>query len=311
MKKFDCIILGGGPAGITAAIYCARTNLNVCIVDKGLIGGNPLNYLEIENYPGFGKTTTEELVDKFLEHLSLFPNITLYEFQTIENVDLENLTVKTDEETLEGNAIIIATGSKPRQLGVKGEEGYIGKGVHYCAICDGPLYKGKKVAVIGGGNSACEEALGLSKICDEVEIIEFTDKLNADKTTVDKIYNSKNIGVSLNCQVEEISGDKKVNKILFRHRDTDVVSSFDIDGVFPYIGMTPNIPEMKEGNEQLFYDEFGYIKVDEDMKTSIEGVYAIGDVTSKKYRQVATSIGDGAIAGIVVGRYCNDLKEVK
>ena len=159
---YDVIIIGGGPAGLSCSIYCKRAGLNVCILDKYLLGGNPLNYLEIENYLGAGKIQTTDLVDNYVKHIEEF-DIPTFPFEEVIEVDLNNKIVKTTEQTLQAKYIVIATGSRPRMLNVKGEETFIGRGVHYCAICDGPLYTRKKVAVIGGGNSACEEALGLAK----------------------------------------------------------------------------------------------------------------------------------------------------
>jgi len=298
---YDVLIIGGGPAGITAAIYCARSNLKVALIDKGLIGGNPLNYLEIQNYPGL-PGTTENLVDKFLEHLNKYPNIEIFEFEDIEFVDLTNKIVKTTEGELQGKKIIIATGSKPRMLNVPGEEEYIGKGVHYCAICDGPLYKDKIVAVIGGGNSACEEALGLSKICKKVYIIEFTDKLNCEKTTLDKINNTENIEIHLQKQVRCIVGEDKVTSIeIGTPNDYSNGKVISVDGVFPYIGMSPNLPHLLN-KSLVFTNDNGYIYVDEDMRTQMSDIYAIGDITNKKYRQVITAMSDGAIAAIHISK---------
>lgn len=331
---YDVIIIGGGPAGITAAIYCARSNLKVCLIDKQLIGGNPLNYLEIQNYPGFFGATTD-LVDKFMEHLSQY-NIDIKEFTEIEYVDLENKIVKTEEEELSAKKIIIATGSKPRMLGVPGEEEHIGHGVHYCAICDGPMYKDKVVAVIGGGNSACEEALGLSKICKEVYIIEFTDKLNAEQSTIDEINNTKNIEVitgygltsieKMNQEDKEhvLSGEElKDNwfkltikpKQFFENKKEPVTLEalpptikFPVNGVFVYVGMSPNLPNLINENctnshliAGLFHKD-GYIITNEDMQTTIDDIYAIGDITNKKYRQVITAMSDGAIAAIHISK---------
>lgn len=311
---YDVIIIGAGPAGITAAIYCARSNLKVALIDKGLIGGNPLNYLEIENYPGFGRIETNELVDKFLEHLSLYPNIEKFEFEEIENLDLDNKLVKTTNYDFKGKKIIIATGSKPRMLGVPGEEEHIGHGVHYCAICDGPLYKDKMVAVIGGGNSACEEALGLSKICKKVYIIEFTDKLNAEQTTIDKINNTENIEIYTGYAVTGIE-DEYFEKDKYLSLFAEPRENFEkkegpveyttrprlklwVDGIFPYIGMSPNLPFTPDEKD---IDNFGYITTTEDMSFR-DGVYAVGDIRSKKYRQVVTAMSDGAIAAIHISK---------
>lgn len=304
---YDVLIIGGGPAGITAAIYCARSNLKVALIDKGLIGGNPLNYLEIENYPGL-PGETNDLVNKWLEHLNKYPNIEIFEFEDIEFVDLTNKIVKTTEGELQGKKIIIATGSKPRMLGVPGEEEHIGHGVHYCAICDGPLYKDKQVAVIGGGNSACEEALGLAKICEHVYIIEYTDKLNAEQTTIDQINNTENITVRLNTKVNEIFGKEKVEGLNYSNVNGTLKVDLFVEGVFVYIGMSPNLPNLINENcnnphliAGLFHKD-GYILTDEDMQTTINDIYAIGDITNKKYRQVITAMADGAIAAIHISK---------
>ena len=296
-NQYDAIIIGGGPAGLSAAVYCARANLACCIIEEKMAGGRPLGYLEIENYLGLGRISTFDMVEKFREHVELF-NVPIFECEQIKNIDLDNKVIETDSDTYEAKAIIIATGSRPRLLGVPGEKEFTGKGVHYCAICDGPLYKDKVVAVIGGGNSACEEALGLAEICEHVEIIEFTDKLNADQVTLDKIYNAKNIGVSLNCQVQSIVGDAKVNGVYFKNRNLLVESYFAVDAVFPYIGMT--------ANSELFdveKDAQGFICSNAYMQTSKEGVFVAGDVRAKVLRQVITAVADGAIAGVEVGKY--------
>lgn len=309
MIKYDVIIIGGGPAGISAAIYCKRSNLNVCILDSYVLGGNPNNYLEIENYPGFGKIETHKLVEHFTTHLDSL-EIPYKEFVNILNIDTDNKIIKTDEDEYEYEYLIIATGGKPKMLNIPGEQEHVGKGVHYCAICDGPLYKDKEVVVIGGGNSACEEALGLSKICKRVHIVEFTDKLNADKTTIDKICNTKNILIYTNFQTTQISDleeqDKQFygvegNKLMLEAQSNSSAQEpilwLLVDGIFPYIGMEANVPDIN-----VEKDKYGFIKVNEDMETSIKDVYAIGDVTSKKYRQVVTAVADGAIAAISISK---------
>jgi len=306
---YDVLIIGGGPAGITAAIYCARSNLKVALIDKGLIGGNPLNYLEIQNYPGL-PGTTENLVDKFLEHLNQYDNIEQFQFEEIEYVDLDNKVVKTADNEFTGKKIIIATGSKPKMLNVPGEQEHIGKGVHYCAICDGPLYKDKRVAVIGGGNSACEEALGLAKICEHVYIIEYTDKLNAEQTTIDQINNTENTTVRLNTKVNEIFGGDKVEGLNYSNVNGALKVDLFVEGIFIYIGMSPNLPNLKYkkwniGNLDEHFDTLGYLTTDlgkENCETKWPGVYAIGDIRSKRYRQVITAMSDGAIAAIHISK---------
>lgn len=298
MKNYDVLIVGAGVAGITASIYCARANLKVALIDKSIIGGNLNNYMNIENYPAFFGETSD-LIDKLQEHIEKYSdNIDTYEFEEIEYVNLKDKYIKTKNNEFQGKYLILATGTKPRMLGVEGEKEFIGNGVHYCAICDGILYKDKDVAVIGGGNSACEEALGLSKICKHVDIIEFTDKLNADKTTIDKIYNTENIAIHLNSKVIKIIGKEKVEKVWYKYKDLSYDCYLDVDGVFPYIGMSPVLPEFD--GVVTFPKE--YIRTDDNMETILDGVYAVGDIRDKKYRQVVTAIRDGAVAGIHISK---------
>lgn len=298
MKEFDCIILGAGPAGMSSSIYCTRAGVSCCLIDTSVAGGRPVGYLEIENYLGLGKTSTFDLIEKFREHVESF-NIPIFEGEEILSVDLDNKVVTTKSDTFKAKAIIIATGSRPKLLGVKGEKEFTGKGVHYCAICDGHFYKDKTVAVIGGGNSACEEALGLSKICKKVYIMEFTDKLNADAVTLKKIEETENIEVFTDCSVDEIVGEGKVKGIKFRNLyKINIEFYYDVDAVFPYIGMTAN-SEMFD----LDKDKNGFICSNEFMQTSKEGVFVAGDVRAKVLRQVVTAVSDGAIAGVQVGKH--------
>lgn len=297
MKTTDCIILGAGPAGLSTAIYLARANVDCCIIDTGLAGGRPNGYLEIENYLGLGKISTAEMIDKFIKHVEEF-KVPIYDCEEILSVDLENKIVTTINDTYKAKVIVIATGSRPRKLNVKGEEEFTGRGVHYCAICDGAFYKDKVVVVVGGGNSACEEALYLSDIAKKVYLIEYTDSLNADQVTIDLIEKRDNIEVFTSCRVEEIVGDKKVAGISLRNlRKINFIFSYDVDAVFPYIGM--------EANSDMFDVDksYGFIRTTATMLTSVDGVYAVGDVRDKVLRQVVTAVSDGAIAGVQVSQY--------
>ena len=259
-NKFDVLIIGGGPAGLSAAIYCARANLTCCIIEEKLAGGRPLGYLEIENYLGLGRTSTFEMVEKFRDHVESF-NVPFFECEEILRVDLDNKIVETKSTTYEGKAIIIATGSKPRLLGVPGEQEFTGRGVHYCAICDGHFYKNKVVAVVGGGNSACEEALGLAEICKQIYLIECTDSLKADAVTVDLINKKDNIKVICGAEVQNIRGKDKVEYITIGYGFE--AEEIPVDGVFPFIGFSPN--------SELFdveKDAHGFICSDACMQTS-------------------------------------------
>jgi thioredoxin reductase (NADPH) len=300
MKEFDVIILGAGPAGLSAAIYLARANVNCCIIDTGLAGGRPNGYLEIENYLGLGKISTAEMIDKFVKHVEEF-KVPIYDCEEILSVNLKNKIVTTVNDVYKAKVIVIATGSRPRKLNVKGEEEFTGRGVHYCAICDGAFYKDKVVAVVGGGNSACEEALYLADIAKQVYLIEYTDSLNADQVTVDLVNKKNNIIVYTGTQVLEILGDKKVEYLTYRKVDSYVGATIEVDAVFPYIGM--------EANSDMFDVDksYGFIRTTAFMHTSVEGVFAVGDVRDKVLRQVVTAVSDGAIAGVQISRYLKTL----
>ena len=299
--KYDCIILGAGPAGLSASIYLARANVSCCIIDKSIVGGRPTSYLEIENYLGLGKISTFDMIEKFRNHVEAF-NIPIFEGEEIFSIDLDNKIVTTSEQSYDAKAIIIATGSRPKLLNVKGEKEFTGRGVHYCAICYGHFYKDKVVAVIGGGNSACEEALGLSNICKKVYIIEFTDRLNADAVTLDLIKKRNNIEVFTSCRVEEIVGDKRVTGINLRDLyRINFDFYYDVDAIFPYIGMTANSDMF-----DLDKDANGFICTNSLMQVNNEdGIFAVGDVRAKVLRQVVTAVSDGAMAGVQVSRYLN------
>lgn len=306
--NYDVIILGGGPAGLSAGIYCARSSMKTAIIDVSMLGGQPSNYLELENYPGLMKIGGYDLMEKFEQHADMF-GVEKFQMQEILSVDLISTPkiVRTKEFEFKTNAIIIATGAKPMKLGVKGEDEFLGRGVSYCAVCDGAFYKDKVVAVVGGGNSAVEEAMYLTNFASKVYIIHRRDELRADKLIQQRAFNNNKIEFVWNSVVEEIQGEDLVNTILLRNTKTDDYAQLKVEGIFPYIGMVPNI-EFFSG--QLEQDNRGFIKTDLTMKTSTEGVYAVGDVRCTPLRQVLTAASDGAIAGVYAGRYVQTLKEV-
>lgn len=306
-KMFDCIILGGGPAGLSSALYAHRCGLKVAIIDVNAIGGAPVNYLEIENYLGFSKIQGYELCEKFENHIDEF-NITKFPYEEIKNIDLISPIKKIITSNCEycAKTIIIATGARNKKLGVKGEMENIGKGVSYCAVCDGAFYKDKIVAVVGGGNSALEEALYLTKHAKKVYLIHRRDTFRADKVIQDKVFKNKKIELILNSVVEEIIADKKVNSILIKNTKTDKKTKIKTDGIFPYIGLEPNVENF---GAQLKLDEAGFILTDINMKTNIEGVYAVGDVRNTPLRQVITAVSDGAVASVSASKYLMNLRE--
>jgi len=308
-EKFDCVILGGGPAGLSAALYCRRANLNCAIVDLSAIGGTPANYCEIENYLGFDKINGWELCERFEEHVDKF-EVQKFPYQEIVEVNLSgvNKIIKTTEHVFVSKSVIIATGAKPRALGIKGEKELIGHGVSYCAVCDGAFYKDKVVSVVGGGNSALEEALYLTRFAKKVYLIHRRNEFRADKIIQERLKGNKKIELVLNSIPLEIAGNNKVEKIILKNNETQKMFELKTDGVFPYIGIEPNV-EMFSG--QIKQDEFGFIMTDNTMKTSENGVYAIGDIRNTPLRQVITAVSDGAIAGVSVSKYLMNLESSK
>ncbi len=306
-KIFDIIILGGGPAGFSSAIYAARGAVSTAIVDINMLGGQPSNYLELENYPGFQLVGGYDLMEKFEEHADKF-GVKKFPMQEITKIDLAKKKIYTKEYEFSAKSIIIATGAQPMKLGVKGEKEFVGRGVSYCAVCDGAFYKDKIVAVVGGGNSAIEEAMYLTKFAKKVYVIHRRDRLRADKILQEKAFKNQKIEFIWNSIVLEIQGENTVKSIVLKNLQTDKISELKIDGIFPYIGISPNT-ELFSG--QLNQDKYGFIITDTTMATSVDGVYAIGDVRNTPLRQVVTAASDGAIGATYSLRYIEQTKEIE
>ena len=305
MKEFDTIILGGGPAGFSAGIYAARGALSTAIIDINMLGGQPSNYLELDNYPGYPHIGGFDLMEKFEEHADKF-GVEKFPMQEIEKIDLISnpKLIKTKEEEFRAKTIIIATGAQPMKLGVPGEKEYVGRGVSYCAVCDGAFYKDKTVAVVGGGNSAVEEAMYLTKFANKVYIIHRRDALRADKIVQQRAFNNPKIEFVWDSVVKEITGHELVEKVVIENVKTHEISELDTNGVFPYIGIVPNIDFI---NGQVEQDKGGFIITDETMKTSVDGVYAVGDVRHTPLRQVITAAADGAIGAVYAVKYVEEV----
>lgn len=306
--NYDVIILGGGPAGFSAGLYCARGALKTAIIDISMLGGQPSNYLEIENYLGFKKIGGYDLTEKFEQHLDMF-GADKFPMQEILSVDLVSTpkVIKTKEGLFKSASVIIATGASPMKLGIKGEEEFLGRGVSYCAVCDGSFYQDKVVAVVGGGNSAVEEAIYLTNFASKVYIIHRRDELRADKIIQQRAFNNQKIEFVWDSVAEEIRGEDLVKSILIKNTKTGDISELNTDGVFPYIGIIPNVNYI---TGQLAQDSRGFIQTDLTMKTSIDGVYAVGDVRNTPLRQVITAVSDGAVAGVYCAKYVQAQKEV-
>lgn len=300
---FDVIILGSGPAGFSAAIYASRGNLKTAILDINMFGGQPSNYLEIENYPGFSLIGGFELMEKFEEHADKF-GVEKFPMVEIENINLINEVkeIETTDTIFKAKSIIIATGAQAKKLNIPGEKEFKGRGVSYCAICDGAFYKDKTLAVIGGGNSAIEEAIYLTKFAKKVYIIHRRDELRADKIYQQKAFNNEKIEFILSHSPKEILGTNTVEKILLEDLKTNQIKELQVDGVFPYIGFTPNTEYF---NGQIKQNQQGFIETDTNMQTSINGVFAAGDVRNTPLRQVITAASDGAVAA------CSSIKYIE
>lgn len=307
--SFDTVILGGGPAGFSAGLYAARGELSTAIVDVNMLGGQPSNYLELENYPGFVCIGGYELMEKFEEHADKF-GINKFPMQEILSVDLISnpKVIKTKEYEFNAKTVIIATGAKPMKLGVKGEKEFVGRGVSYCAVCDGAFYKDKVVAVVGGGNAAVEEAIYLTRFASKVYLIHRRDELRADKIVQCRAFENPKLEFVFDSVVKEIVGEDCVKSLVLENVKSKELTNLSIDGVFPYIGISPNVDNF---SGQITQDSKGFILTDNTMKTSIDGVFAVGDVRVTPLRQVITAAADGAISAVYASRYIEAQKEIK
>lgn len=309
IHSFDTVILGGGPAGFSAGLYAARGELSTAIVDVNMLGGQPSNYLELENYPGFVCIGGYELMEKFEEHADKF-GINKFPMQEILSVDLISnpKVIKTKEYEFNAKTVIIATGAKPMKLGVKGEKEFVGRGVSYCAVCDGAFYKDKVVAVVGGGNAAVEEAIYLTRFASKVYLIHRRDELRADKIVQCRAFENPKLEFVFDSVVKEIVGEDCVKSLVLENVKSKELTNLSVDGVFPYIGISPNVDNF---SGQITQDSKGFILTDDTMKTSIDGVFAVGDVRVTPLRQVITAAADGAISAVYASRYIEAQKEIK
>ena len=302
--QYDVAIVGGGPAGLSAAIYAARGGLKTVIFEKALIGGQITVTAEVENYPGFEESVSGfDIVEKMQKQAEKF-NAEI-KMEEVKAIGLEGLCkiVETNKTTYRVKSVIIATGAHPRKLAVPGEEKYTGRGVSYCAICDGALYRDKVVAVIGGGDSAVEEAMFLTKFARKVYIIHRRDQLRAVKILQERVFANNKIEMIWNSVVQEIQGSNFVEKLLLFNKKTKKNSELSLDGVFIFVGIIPS-SELVES--RVDFDDQNFIKTDKTMHTKIPGVYAAGDVTHKVLRQVITAGSDGATAAFSAEKWIEE-----
>ena len=300
---YDTIIIGAGPAGMTAALYAARSNLKVALIEGGLPGGQMNNTSDIENYPGYANISGPELAEKMFEPLENLGVEHLYGFVEAVEDHGDVKKVITDDEEFETRTVIVATGSKHRLLGVPGEEELNSRGVSYCAVCDGAFFRDQDLLVVGGGDSAVEEAIFLTRFAKSVTIIHRRDELRAQKVLQDRAFANEKINFIWDSVVKEIKGENRVESVEIENVKTGQVTDQAFGGVFIYVGLDPVSDFVQE---LQIRDQAGWIVTDDHMKTSVAGVFAVGDVRQKDLRQVTTAVGDGAIAGQEAYKYITE-----
>lgn len=307
MAQYDVIIVGAGPAGMTAAIYAARADMNVLLLDKLAPGGQIINTNEIQNYPGVGTINGAELAYQMYEHTQQFENIA-FDYGTVKEIVDEGKEKKVlceeDGKEFTAKAIILATGTRPRCLEIPGEDKFRGNGISWCAICDGAQYRDKDVVVIGGGNSAVEESIFLAGIVKSLTIVTMFD-LTADPIACDKLRAMDHVTVYPYQDILEFTGDTKLTGVHFKSTKTGEENTVACDGVFEYIGLTPTTEFLKDLG---VLNDFGYVEVDEKMHTKAAGIYGAGDCVTKNLRQVITACADGAIAAQEASHYVQNLE---
>lgn len=301
---YDTMIIGAGPAGMTAALYAARSNLKVALLERGIYGGQMNNTAEIENYPGYARISGPELAEKMFEPLE---NLGVeHLFGQVEKIEDHGNYKKiiTEDGAFETKTVILASGANHRHLGVPGEEEYNSRGVSYCAVCDGAFFRGEDLLVVGGGDSAVEEAIFLTRFAKSVTIVHRRDQLRAQKLLQERAFANEKISFIWDSVVKEIKGDdRRVTSVVFENVKTGQSSESDFGGVFVYVGLDPVSDFVKDLG---ICDEAGWIVTDQHMKTAIDGIYAIGDVRQKDLRQITTAVGDGAVAGQEVYKYITE-----
>ena len=306
IKNIDLMIIGGGPAGLSSAIYASRARLDMLLLEDKVMGGQVRNSFVVENYPGFKKISGAELADLMQEQAeALGANID--EFDIIEKVKFTNTEkiVETDDYIYKPKAVIIATGASPRKLPAKNAEEFEGKGIHYCAVCDGAMYQDKVVAVVGGGNSALEEAIFLTNFAKKVYIIRRYDYFRGEKAVLESVEKNEKIEILYNEDLIAVEGSEFLERAVIKNTLNGEEKKIELDGIFGSIGNEPMVNLFKE---YIDVNERNFIITDEHMRTNVEGIYAVGDVREKEYRQITTAVADGTIADLEAEKYINKIK---
>lgn len=300
---YDLIIIGGGPAGLTAAVYARRAEKSVLVIEKATFGGQITYSPKVENIPGFVSLTGNEFAEKLVDQaLEQGADMEACEVLSIRDGNIK--TVVTDSGEFEAKAVILATGAKHRMLGLPDEERYVGEGISFCAVCDGAFFKGKSVGLVGGGNSALQEALLLSDLAEKVTVIQNLDFLTGEKKLQDQLRAKNNVEILLGTVVDGILGEDALNGVRLRREATGEISELSLDGLFIAIGL---IPQNEPFRELIELDERGYAVADESSRTKTPGIFVAGDCRTKTIRQVATAAADGAIAALAACDYIDKL----
>ncbi len=307
-NHFDVIVIGAGAAGLTAGIYLSRAKVSTLILNEGAVGGQMVLTHEIANYPGVESISGYQLARNMKTQAQKFGCVIK------SNVKITNLDIAGEIKSVEVNnkevytahSIILATGGKSRTLGVPGEEQFKGKGISYCATCDGDFFQDKEIIVVGGGNSALEEAVSLTKYASKVTIVHQFDNFQALEHYVEEAKNNSKINFIMESKIIEFSGDESLKKVRIQNQATQEIAEMDVDGVFIFIGYVPNTEKI---GDKIALNNYGEIIVDKNMATNIAGVYAAGDSIAKRYRQVTTAVADGTIAALSASEYVNNIKK--
>lgn len=298
---YDVVIIGGGPAGLTAALYARRANKTVLVIEKATFGGQITYSPKVENIPGFVALSGNEFAEKMIEQV-MEQGADIECAEVLEVIDGDIKAVKTDSGDFEGKSVIVATGAKHRRLGLEREEQFIGDGISFCAVCDGAFYTGKTVAVIGGGNSALQEALMLSDLCKKVYVVQNLDYLTGEKKLADLLSQKDNVEVILGTTVESLMGDSSLDGIVVKKGEER--KTLLIDGMFVAIGL---IPQNEIVADLIALNSYGYVDATENCLTDKKGIFVAGDCRSKRIRQVATACSDGAVAALAACDYVDSL----
>jgi thioredoxin reductase (NADPH) len=303
-KKYDVIILGSGPAGLTAAVYTSRAKLQTLVISGNLPGGQLMTTSDVENFPGFPNGIFgPELMMNMRQQAERFEAVVMDDIATQVDFKHKPFRIMTTDKEFESDAVIVATGASPRKLGLKGEETFGGRGVSYCATCDGPFFKGENLLVVGGGDSAVEEATFLTKFAKSVQLVHRRDKLRASRILQERAFTNPKLKFLWNTAIADIAGDKKVNAAVLHDLNTDKKKKIECGGIFIAIGHDPNTQVFKG---QLAMDDQGYLILKNHTHTNIEGVFAAGDVHDHRYRQAVTAAGFGCMAALDVEKYLQE-----